>query len=151
PLHVPPRQVSTSVQAFPSLQLVPSGKTACWQPPAGSHESSVQGLLSSQSGGAPPRHTPWTHVSVSVQADPSSQGVPSGREGLEQLPVRGSHVPGPWQPSGATHWTGSAPAHAPAWHVSVRVQASPSSQSVPSRFGARSHCSVASLQTPPLH
>jgi hypothetical protein len=35
-------------------------------------------------------------VSVQVQAFSSSQAVPSGFAGLEQVPVAGSQVPGSW-------------------------------------------------------
>jgi hypothetical protein len=72
-LQVPPPQVSPVVQALPSLQgLVLS----VWAHPVpGSHESSVQGLLSSQFGAGPPLQLPPPHTSPVVQAFPSSHGL----------------------------------------------------------------------------
>jgi hypothetical protein len=46
--QVPPEQVSFPLQTLPSLHDVPSCTAACWQPATASHESTVQGLLSSQ-------------------------------------------------------------------------------------------------------
>jgi hypothetical protein len=46
--QTPPEQVSFPLQTLLSLHDVPSGTAACWQPAAGSHESTVQGLPSSQ-------------------------------------------------------------------------------------------------------
>jgi len=40
-----------------------------------------------------PTQMPASQVSVRVQALPSSQPVPSGREGLLQVPVAGLQVP----------------------------------------------------------
>jgi len=41
-----------------------------------------------------PVHVPASHVSVRVQALPSSQVVPLGFAGFEHAPVAGLHVPG---------------------------------------------------------
>lgn len=45
-LQIPPRQVSSPLQALRSLHEVPSARGRCWQPETGSHVSVVQGLLS---------------------------------------------------------------------------------------------------------
>jgi len=70
PTHNPPEHMSPVVQAFPSLHgLV---LFTCLQPHAGSHESSVQPLLSSQFGGAPPTQAPPEQTSPVVHRFPSS-------------------------------------------------------------------------------
>jgi hypothetical protein len=60
----PPWQVSSPLQTLPSEHEEPSGWSSCWQPAAGSHESWVQGLLSSQFTGsltqAPLSHCSWS-------------------------------------------------------------------------------------------
>ena len=48
-MHVPAWQVSVCVHASESLQTVPSLTLVWAQPTAGSHESAVHALLSSQS------------------------------------------------------------------------------------------------------
>src|SRR5439155_766540 len=69
PVQTPARQVSVCVQALPSSH----GRETFWwtQPVAGTHESAVQTLPSSQLGGGPPTHVPPEHVSFAVQALPS--------------------------------------------------------------------------------
>jgi hypothetical protein len=57
------------VHALPSLH--DAVLFAFTQPVAGLHESSVQPLLSSQFGAAPPTHAPSAHVSFVVHALPS--------------------------------------------------------------------------------
>ena len=75
PAHVPLAHVSFAVQAFPSSH---DAVLAVWtQPVAGLHESSVQPLPSSQFGADPPRHEPLAHVSLVVQAFPSSHDAVS--------------------------------------------------------------------------
>src|SRR4029079_16115901 len=64
---------SPVVQASPSEQG--AVLFACAQPVAGTQESSVQGLLSSQLGGPPGVQAPPPHVSPVVQASPSEQGA----------------------------------------------------------------------------
>src|SRR2546423_810969 len=75
PLHRPPdphRQTSLVVQALPSSHGAVFG---VWtQPLAGSQESSVQGLPSSQLSSGPPAHAPAAQVSAVVQALPSWHG-----------------------------------------------------------------------------
>jgi len=65
--QLPPEQTSPVVQAFPSLQ--DAVLFACAQPVAGTHESFVQGLLSSQfSAPAPAWQVPPEQTSPVVQA-----------------------------------------------------------------------------------
>ena len=68
----PPPQMSPVVQALPSshdeVLLVET------QPVAGSQESLVQELLSSQTTGTPKWHQPSAHTSPDVHALPSSHG-----------------------------------------------------------------------------
>ncbi len=52
-----------------------------------------------QTTGFAPVHAPVWHVSVCVQALPSSQACPFPLVGFEQAPVPGSHVPATW------HWS----------------------------------------------
>jgi hypothetical protein len=71
PAQLPPEQVSFVVHALPSSQ--DAVLSVCTQPVAGSQVSSVQTLPSSQFGAAPPTQLPPAHVSLVVQAFPSSQ------------------------------------------------------------------------------
>src|SRR5215470_2252140 len=71
--QMPPEHVSPSVHGL--LSSHSAVLFACTQPLAGSHESSVHGLLSTQFGADPPLHLPPPHVSFNVQASPSSQGA----------------------------------------------------------------------------
>src|SRR5204863_448432 len=73
PTHLAFAQASFVVHALPSLHGPEFG--ACSHPVAEEHESSVQTLWSSQSGGAPPAHTPPAHASIVVQASPSLHGA----------------------------------------------------------------------------
>src|SRR5207249_3710407 len=108
PTHVPFEQASFVVHAEASSQ--DAVLFVCTHPLAGLHESSVQPLPSLQSGGGPPTHDPFAHVSFVVHASPSVQvpawhaslcvqalaslhAVPSGFAGSEQSPVAVSHVP----------------------------------------------------------
>ena len=60
----------------------------------------------------------------------------------------GSQSPGKWQPSSAEQVTPAPPAQAPERQLSPWVQASPSSQAVPSAaLGCGSHRPVAPLHT----
>jgi hypothetical protein len=73
--------------------------------------------------------TPPMHV-------PPTQGVPSGAEGFEHVPVHQPQTPATWHPSTGMQTTGFAPTHVPAWQASACVHASPSLQGEPSgRFG----------------
>ena len=95
-----------------------------------------------------PLQTPAWQVSLCVQALPSLQAAPSGLTGFEQAPVCGSHVPASWQASGAAQVTAFPPVQTPAEHVSVRVQALPSSQAVPFGFCGFEHVPVCGSQVP---
>lgn len=77
----------------------------------------------------------------------SSHDVPSGFEVTPQVPLPGSHA-ATWHVSGAAQTTGLVPVQAPAWQVSVCVQALPSLHGVPSAFAGLEHVPVAGLQTP---
>ena len=96
----------------------------CTQPMMVSQLSSVQPLLSSQLGGAPPTQAPPLQVSFVVQASPSSHGfvllVWTQPEPKSQL----SSV----QTLLSLQFGGGPPAQLPPLHVSLVVQASPSSQ-----------------------
>jgi hypothetical protein len=70
--QVPPPQVSPVVQALTSSQG--TVLLARMQPVVGLQLSSVQGLPSSQLGGAPPLQVPLSQVSLVVQTFPSSHG-----------------------------------------------------------------------------
>jgi hypothetical protein len=87
-------------------------------------------------------------VSVRVQAFPSLQAAPSGLAGFEHSPVAGSQVPGSWHWSSAVQTTGFTPTHAPAWQVSVWVQAFPSLQGVLLGFAGFEQSPVAGSQVP---
>ena len=159
PRHAPPEQVSPVVQASPSSQ--DAALSACTQPVAGSQESSVQTLPSSQSGGGPPRQMPPEHVSPAVQGSPSSQGaallvftqpVTGSQESSVQM-FLSPHTSGvPFVHSFSTHCsipshtsllsqsdslsqqpgTGGPGVHTPPTHVSSPLQKTPSGQDVPS-------------------
>src|SRR3989442_896165 len=77
PVQTPAWQESLCVQASPSVQALPSsqdpGLFMCPQPTAGSQESSVHGLSSSQPSAGPPTQVPFEHWSEVVHALPSSQ------------------------------------------------------------------------------
>ena len=150
PLHVPALHVSVCVHELPSLQAVPSAATGFEQTPlvglqvpATWHESEGWQTL-----GKDPVQTPAWHESDRVQALPSSQRLPFGTGALEQAPVVGLHVPPVWHTSVATHVTGLDPMHTPALQVSVRVQASPSLQAVPSGLAGLEQVPMARSQAP---
>ena len=150
PVHVPAWQVSLRVQALPSSQLVPSGLAGLehapvvgLQVPASWHWSGAV-----QTTGLAPVHAPAWQVSLRVHALPSSHVVPLGFAGLEQAPLAGLQVPASWHWSGAVQRTGFAPVHAPAWQVSLRVHALPSSHVLPSGLAGLEQAPVAGLQVP---
>ena len=98
--------------------------------------------------GLAPVQAPAWQVSVWVQALPSEQALPLGLAGFEQAPVLGSQVPAAWHWSEARHTTALAPVQAPFWQVSMRVQASPSEQAVPSGRGGLEQTPVVGSQVP---
>ena len=86
--QLPPPHVSPVVHALPSLQE--TALFACAQPLAGTHESSVHGLVSSQfRSPAPGWQLPPPQVSPVVQALPSSQAAVLF---VKTQPVAGAHV-----------------------------------------------------------
>src|SRR5439155_1225821 len=95
-----------------------------------------------------PRQAPAAQVSVCVQALPSSQGAPSALAGLLQAPVAGLPVAGGVRWSEGAHATGFVPRQAPAWQVSLCVQALPSSQGAPLGLAGLLQAPVAGLHVP---
>jgi len=121
PTQTPPLQVSSVVQALPSLQgfvlLV------CAHPVVGLHESVVQGLPSSQLGAGPPTQLPPLQVSLVVQASLSLQGsvlltCTQPVAGLQESSVQGLT---------SLQLGGGPPTQLPPLQVSLVVQALPSS------------------------
>jgi len=133
PTQAPAMHVSSVVQPLPSLQVVPSVAAGLEQAPVVMSQvpTAWHGSLAAQTTGLAPVQVPATQVSVWVQALPSLQVVPSVAAGLEQAPEVGSQVPAAWHWSLAEHTTGLVPTQAPAWQVSVWVQALPSLHAVP--------------------
>lgn len=77
PVQTPLEQISPSVQGFPSTHPSPSAEGGKTQPTSGSQSLNVQGLSSLQRVEDSPAHVPvFWHWSPSVQAFPSSQGIP---------------------------------------------------------------------------
>jgi len=150
PVHVPLWQASVRVQALASLQAVPSAFAGLLHVPlAVLHiPTSWHWSLAVHTTGLPPVQLPVWQVSVRVQALPSLQVVPSTLFGFEQAPVDVSQVPARWHWSLAVHTTGLLPVQVPVWQVSVRVQALPSLQDVPSALAGLLHVPVAVLQVP---
>jgi len=101
-----------------------------------------------QTTGLAPLQTPDSHVSVCVQASPSSQPAPLDLMGFEQDPDDGSQTPATWHWSVAVHTTGFAPMQMPAWHVSVCVHASPSLQPEPLALFGSEHAPVDGSHVP---
>ena len=133
PTQAPAMHVSSVVQPLPSLQVVPSVAAGLEQAPVVMSQvpTAWHGSLAAQTTGLAPVQVPATQVSVWVQALPSLQVVPSVAAGLEQAPEVGSQVPAAWHWSLAEQTTGLEPTQAPAWQVSVWVQALPSLHAVP--------------------
>jgi hypothetical protein len=98
--------------------------------------------------GFEPAQAPAWQVSLCVQALPSLHDAPSAFAGFEHTPVLVLHVPAVWHWSGAAQVTGFAPVQAPAWQVSLCVQASPSVHDAPSAFAGFEHTPVPVSQVP---
>src|SRR5213596_1108687 len=108
PMHTPPWQASSPVQALPSSQVVPSRTVVPMHTPLWQVSPLVQALPSSHgvlSGSGVPAQTPSWQVSLLVQEFSSSHAAPSSSAAL--------------------------PTQVPFWQVSAAVQALPSSQLVP--------------------
>src|SRR5947199_269476 len=150
PTQAPASQVSVCVQALPSSHGAPLSlagllqtRVAGLQAPTGWHWSAAVHVT-----GLAPTQMPAAQASVCVQALPSSHGAPSSLAGLLQTPDAGLQTPAVWHWSAAVHTTGFAPTQAPAAQVSVCVQASPSSQGVPSSCAGSEQVPVAGLHVP---
>jgi glyoxylate utilization-related uncharacterized protein len=120
PTHVPPEQVSSVVQAFPSLHG--SLLFTYAQPDEGLHESFVQMFPSSQFSGGPPTQAPPEHVSPVVQASPS---VHEALLLTYTQPEAGLHESSV-QTLPSSQASGAPPTHVPPEHVSFVVQTLPS-------------------------
>src|SRR3989442_502597 len=96
----------------------------------------------------PAVQAPPSQVSVVVHALPSSQVVPFGLAGVEQIPVAGLQLPASWPWSWGAHPSGAPAAPAPASQVSVVVHALPSSQVVPFGLAGLEQIPLAGLQVP---
>src|SRR5206468_2287844 len=133
PTQAPAWQVSLCVHALASLQLVPLGLAGLLQTPdAGSQVPAVWHWLAAvHTTGLAPTQAPAWQVSLCVHALASLQLVPLGLAGLLQTPDAGSQVPAVWHWLAAVHTTGLAPTQAPAWQVSLCVDAFASLQLVP--------------------
>jgi hypothetical protein len=132
PAQKPDWHESVWVQAFPSLQSVPSGAAGfehspvpVLQTPATWHAS-----LAVQFTGFVPAQTPDSHESICVQAFPSLHVVPFGRLTFEHAPVPVSHA-SVVQGFVSLQLIGFEPKQTPDWQVSVCVQAFPSAHSEP--------------------
>jgi hypothetical protein len=121
PTQTPSEQISAVVHA--SLSSQGTVLSALIHPIPESHESSVQTLASSQSGAAPPMQMPAEHVSLVVQASPSSHGAVLF---VFTHPVPGSQVSSV-QTSPSSQSGAGPPTQAPPEQVSSVVQASASS------------------------
>ena len=97
--------------------------------------------------GLAPVHVPAWHVSLCVHALPSLHAAPFALLGFEHAPVFESHVPASWHWSCALHTIGLAPVHAPAWHVSLCVQALPSLHAAPFALFAAPHVPLSHVAT----
>src|SRR5439155_1383011 len=150
PVHAPAWQVSLRVHALPSSHVLPSGLAGLEQAPVAGLQvpASWHWSWAAQTTGVAAVHAPAWQASLRVHASAASQAVPAGLAGLEQTPVAGLHVPASWHWSSAVQTTGLAPVHAPAWQVSLRVQASTSSQVVPSGLAGLEQAPVAGLHLP---
>jgi hypothetical protein len=144
-----PEPLISMPSTLPASSVVPASHSPMFlQPSMGSQVSVVQLFLSSQLRDSPLLHVPVWHVSWPLQMSPSAHAVPSGALGSEHVPVAGSQVPAMWQLSEGVHSTGFSPVHVPAWQASVWVQASESSQTVPSAAAGSEHVPVAGSHVP---
>ena len=150
PVQLPAMQVSTWVQALPSVQVVPSTLLGWLQVPLAGSQMPTSWHWSNavQVTGLAPAHSPDWQVSTCVHALPSLHPVPSTLFGWLQAPLLGSQVPASWHWSSAVQTTGLAPVHVPDWQVSAWVHASPSLHVVPSTLFGLLHAPVPVSQVP---
>src|SRR5437870_110518 len=142
--------MSVCVQASPSVQALPFGLAGVEQTPFAGLQvpASWHWSRAGQTTGFDPAQVPAWPVSGRVQTVPSLQAVPSVLLGVEQVPLAGSQAPAMWHWSRAAQTTGFAPTQAPAWQVSVWVQASPSVQALPFGLAGVEQTPLAGSQTP---
>src|SRR5204862_398289 len=108
----------------PVPQAVPFGLLGLLHAPVdGLQTASWQASPPVQVFGLPPLQTPAWQLSVCVHMSPSSQVVPSGLAGFEQVPLAGLQAPAMWHWSDAVQVIGLPPTHAPPLQVSTVVQA----------------------------
>jgi hypothetical protein len=107
-------------QASPLLHAVPFATGGLLHVPVdGSHEPAVvHGPLAVQVTAVPLVQVPATHELPDKQRSPVLHAVPSGSDGLLQIPVDGLQTPTVVHGPLATHVTGVPLVQAPAWHVS---------------------------------
>jgi hypothetical protein len=89
-----------------------------------------------------------SQVSPDVQAFWSLHAVPDGAKGFEHCPETGLQVPTRKHSPSDVQVTGFPPVQTPLWQVSVRVQALPSLQLVPSALLGFEQTPVVVLQVP---
>src|SRR5437879_3587963 len=149
-MQAPAWQVSVCVQASPSVQALPPVLFGLEQVPlAGSQVPATwHWSRAVQTTGVVPTQAPAWQVSLWVQALPSLEEVPCALVGGEQVPLAGSQVPATWHWSRAVQTTGVVPTQAPAWQVSLWVQALPSLQVVPSALFGVEQVPLAGSQVP---
>src|SRR5437762_2032451 len=150
PPQTPAAQVSFTVQKRPSSQVVPSAWFGLEQAPFAGLQTPATWHWSRavQMTGLAPMQLPAWQVSVCVQASPSEQALPSALSGLEQERNAGAQGPAACHWSRAAHTTGFVPVQGPAWQVSVWVQASPSTQALPSALSGLEQTPLAGSQVP---
>src|SRR5437899_1733442 len=150
PPNTPALQASVAVQNSPSSQATPSASRGLQQMPVTELQlpASWGRSAAGQMTGFVPTQVPAWQVSVRVQASPSVQALPFDLVGVEQLPLAGSQTPATWHWSRAAQTTGFTPTQAPAWQVSVRVQASPSVQALPFAVAGLEQVPLAGSQAP---
>jgi hypothetical protein len=150
PVHVPVWQVSLCVHALPSVHAAPSAFAGLLHTPlVVSHVPALwHWSCALQTTGLLPVHVPVWQVSACVHASPSLHAAPLALAGLLHVPVPELHTPALWHWSCAVQTTGLAPVHAPVWHVSACVHASPSLHAVPSVLAGLLHAPVLPSQVP---
>jgi hypothetical protein len=152
PRHAPAWQASVWVQAFPSEQSEPLGRAGFEQAPLlGSQVPAAwHWPCAAHSTGFVPTQLPAWQVSLCVQPLLSLHAVPLAFAGFAHTPVAVLQVPALWHWSCAEHVTGFAPKQAPAWQVSLCVQALPSEQLTPLALLGFEHNPLAGAQSPTL-
>jgi hypothetical protein len=148
PAHTPAWQMSVSVHALLSLQIVPSRWLAKEQVPSPLHVPAWWHWSGAAQVKEVPAQVPLVQMSFCVHALLSLQLVPSDFAGFEHTPFAGSQTPGTWHWSSAVQTTGFAPEQDPFWHVSVCVHALPSLHALPLDFAGFEQTPFAGSQTP---